>query len=126
MSVVTYTQGQRETIALTLTDTTAQTLVDSNNKSVRTLESLLVSCGNSGTGFTLIWNDGTTDFNVINNQTVAANSTLQLKDHHLVIRPKGSANGSLKVQASAGNQLCVTAVILSAAPMQSAGGAPTA
>lgn len=121
MSVITSTSAQRETLAITLGDTNPHTLVDSNDKSVRTIESMLVSCGNAATGFTLIWNDGTTDFNVINAQQVAANTTLQLKDHHLVIRPKGSANGSLKVQASAANQLCVTAVVLSAPPVQTGG-----
>jgi ABC-type transporter Mla subunit MlaD len=114
--IITYSDGKRTTYARNLDDASAHVLVN-NRGMVKTLESLSASCDGTSTNFTLIYNDGTTDYFIKNAVVLAANTTDLLTNHHIQLKP----GDSLKVKASAGNHISVVAVTIDTPPVQSAG-----
>lgn len=106
--IVTASSFKRVTYAKNLDSTALVNLVTCNSGFDKTVESILVSCGDTGTDFTLVYNNGTTDFPLLNERAISAHDTFVLTDVHVVL----SEGRSLKVKASAADQLTVVAVTL--------------
>jgi hypothetical protein len=80
---------------------------------------MAISCAAS-TAFTLIYNDGATDFPIYNAVVMAANTTIFITDFHPKLRYRNdlSASQSLKVQAGAADRISVIAVMIDHLPVK--------
>lgn len=117
--ITSLTDDPRVNYPMNLGDASAHVLVDCASKEVKTLESMSISCG-TATSFTLIYNNGVTDFFVYNAVPMSANTTVFITDYHPKLRYRDDlgASQSLKVQAGAGDRISVLAVMIDHLPVK--------
>lgn len=118
--IFTYTTDPRIVHKKNLDDTSFQTLVACESKEVKTLESMSISCGDTGCNFWLSFNDGTNDFFIYNKRAMAANSTIFVDNFHpkLTFNNKTQTSSSFQIKASAANQISVVAVMIDHLPVK--------
>lgn len=118
--IVTYSDDSRVVYKINLSDTNYHSLVDCQSKEVKTLESMMVSCGGTPTTFTFSFNDGTNDYLIYNALAMAANTTIAVTDFHPKVRylDGTSTSQKLRVKASNANQISVVAVMIDHLPVK--------
>ena len=99
--------GSRETRGVKLTTNGLTEILAGPRSGFITLESLRYACGASGSTLTLQVTDGTTSWNLMNTQTVAANTSAAIEDHVVL-----KAGWSIQAQAADANRIDIVAVFV--------------
>lgn len=115
MSFVTTQVGQTKTIGQKLTTTNVTTLYTATADVGAIIKSVSVcSINGASDTFSLLLNDGTSDFYIFKNLAISANTTELIYDHNPILR----SGWTVKAQAGTANALDVVMVIAEAAKGQ--------
>jgi hypothetical protein len=97
-------------------------LVDGDAKTIKVLESLSISCGNTNTDVTIVITKGGTDYYLWNAVTLTANTVPKMLTpdypHHLRL----DSTMKLRIKASNANQITAIAITFDAPPVQAMSG----
>lgn len=113
--IVTLSDGKRINYRKNLDDTAFHTLVACTNAKLRkSVQTLIVSCGDADTNFTMVFTDENgDDYPIYNAMTIEATNTLVQ-----VLEMQLDPGQSLRVKASAANKITVIAIALDAISVQ--------
>lgn len=105
MSMQIIGTGRQKPVGVKLTTTNATTIVAGPSAGIDTIEALCYSCGTSTT-LSLWLTDGTTNWYLLNGETIAANSHAIITDFPLQLL----SGWSLKAQAGAADRIDIIAI----------------
>jgi len=121
--ITNVTTAPRTTTALNIANAnTYNTLIDGDPKTVKVVESVSISCGNTNTDVTIVLTKGGTDYYLWNAVTLTANTIPKTLTndypHHLRL----DNTMKLRIKASNANQITAIAVTFDQLPIQTAPG----
>jgi hypothetical protein len=115
--IVSFANGRPIHVGRNLDDNSFHALISGDAKYFKIVVNLIVSCAGTGTDFTLTYKDGTDEYTIENARTIAANTSYSLPENMFFTLARDSQ--SLRVKASAANQLSVFATVVETMPVQS-------
>lgn len=115
MTITTLSNSPRTTHLLNLADTAFNVLVDEGPKTIRVVESISISCGDTDTDVTIVVTKDGTDYYLFNTVKITAKSApTYVIGHHIRL----NATMKIRAKASVANKISIMAITLDAPPVQ--------